>query len=53
MWDFLSFMTWEVWILLIGTAIVTGVAIWLAEIGSQAMNHDTRWAAFALRGRWR
>jgi hypothetical protein len=41
MWYFFSAMTWEVWVLMIGTGVIVGVIVWLFEIGMRALNTDT------------
>lgn len=43
MWFFLSAISWQVWIILVITAVLTGVIVWLLEIASEALNPDTRW----------
>jgi hypothetical protein len=42
-WYFFSAMSTQVWIILVITAIGTGLVVWMYEIGMQALNHDTRW----------
>ena len=42
-WYFFSAMSTQVWIILVITAIGTGLIVWMYEIGMQALNHDTRW----------
>lgn len=44
-WQFFSYMTWEVWVLLVCVGIISGFVTWLLEVGAQALNHDTRWMA--------
>ena len=43
MWQFFSYMTWEVWVLLVFGGIISGFVTWLLEVGAEALNHDTRW----------
>ncbi len=42
-WYFFSAMSTQVWIILVITALLTGLIVWMYEIGMQALNHDTRW----------
>ena len=42
-WYFFSAMSTQVWIILVVTAVGTGLIVWMYEIGMQALNHDTRW----------
>jgi hypothetical protein len=41
-WYFFSAMSTQVWIILVVTAIGTGLIVWMYEIGMQALSHNTR-----------
>jgi len=42
-WYFFSAMSWEVWVALLATAFVAGGIVWLMEVGSKALNKETRY----------
>ena len=41
-WYFFSAMSWEVWVALLATAFLAGGIVWLMEVGSKALNRETR-----------
>ena len=43
MWFFLSAISAEVWIIVVVSALVTGLIVWLLEVGAEALNADTKW----------
>jgi hypothetical protein len=42
-WYFFSAMSWEVWVALIVSAFVTGLVVWVIELGSQTLTSDNRY----------
>jgi ABC-type amino acid transport substrate-binding protein len=42
-WYFFSAMSWEVWVALLATAFLAGGIVWLMEVGSKALNNETRY----------
>lgn len=36
-------MSTTVWCVMIATAVISGLLVWLLEVGMQSLNNDTKW----------